>query len=169
MIIAKRTKWWLAGPGLMAISCSFLLSCTPPGEKGGVRIPVPKDTSALADIRHFIPAEEIRSFRESFEARRDSLSKVLPGLYFPRSETFNKQALIDLLKDTTNVGIRIYYGVKTGGQRDEIRMILVGVNSQGQDLYFANGGQSGKIAAQLPPDRTAGGLEYGQCDPPCLP
>jgi len=153
---------------LLALAVLLLVSCDRTKE-GGVHIPVPKDTSDLAQIDHFISVEQINSFRAGFASQRDSLARAVPGLYFPLSETFNKQALLDLLKDSTNVGIRIYYGLKTGSNRNEVRLVLVGVNSQGRDLFFEKGGQAGKIAAQLPPGSGKGGAEYGQCDPPCLP
>jgi hypothetical protein len=72
------------------------------------------------------------------------------------------------LKDSTNVGIRIYYGLKTGGNRSEVRLVLVGVNSQGQDLFYLNGTEEGKISAKVPPPPLSGGVEYGQCTPPCF-
>jgi hypothetical protein len=168
MITAKKSLFSSGKLALLALSLFLISSCVHENE-GGVRIPVPKDTSDLAEINHFISVDQISTFRTGFTAQRDSLSRTFPGLYIPLSETFNKQALLDLLKDSTNVGIRIYYGLKTGGNRNEVRLMLVGVNSQGQDLYYEQGGQAGKIATQVPPRGGKGGAEYGQCDPPCLP
>lgn len=167
MITSKKSLFSLRLIILPALLLVLAASCGHQNE-GGVHIPVPKDTSALAEINHFIPVERIDDFRKGFAAQRDSLARLSPNLYIPLSETFNKQALLDLLKDSTNVGIRIYYGLKTGDKRNEVRLVLVGVNSQGQDLYYEQGGQIGKVAAKLPPDGK-GGAEYGQCDPPCLP
>lgn len=168
MITAKKSLFSLRLIVLPALLLVLLTSCDRQNE-GGVRIPVPKDTSDLAEINHFIPVEKIDDFRKGFAVQRDSLARLSPNLFIPLSETFNKQALLDLLKDSANVGIRIYYGLKTGDKRNEIRLVLVGVNSQGQDLYYEQGGQIGKVAAKLPPDGGKGGIEYGQCDPPCLP
>lgn len=152
----------------MASIVLLISSCTPQ-DKGGIHIPVPKDTSALGKIDHFIPVEQINSFRSGFSAQRDTLARQYPGLYFPLSETFNKQALLDLLQDSTNVGVRIYYGIKPGSNRNEVRLMMVGVNSAGKDLFYEKGGTGGgKVAAQLPGSGKAGGLEYGQCDPPCF-
>lgn len=136
--------------------------------EGGETIPVPRDTSSLAKINHFIPVQDIEAFKSAFAFHRDSLARVYPSLMIPISETFNKQALINILKDSTNVGMRIYYGVKAGDNRNELRLILVGVNSQGQDLYYRNGGEQGKLGAKLPPPPLDGGAEYGQCTPPCF-
>jgi|SRR6218665_1414038 len=168
MITSRKSI--LSSVGLtLAVSVLLMISSCTPQDKGGVYIPVPKDTSGLSKIDHFIPVEEINSFRSGFGAQRDSLARQNPGLYFPLSETFNKQALLDLLKDSTNVGVRIYYGIKPGNNRNEVRLMLVGVNSEGKDLFYQKGGgDGGKVAAQLPPAGKLGGLEYGQCDPPCF-
>lgn len=165
MIIAKKNLFSLRFIVLPVLFLALMSSCNHQNE-GGVRVPVPRDTSGLAKIDHFISEEQINDFRKNFTAQRDSLNR-LSGLYLPISETFNKQALLDLLKDSANVGIRIYYGLKTGGNRNEIRLVLVGVNSEGKDLYYEKGGQIGKMAAQVPPGGGKGGVEYGQCDPPC--
>jgi hypothetical protein len=166
-MISRKSLFLLGG---LAVSASLFLtlnSCTP-DDRGGVHIPVPKDTSDLAQIDHFISVDQINSFRGRFGAQRDTLARQFPGLYIPLSETFNKQSLLDLLKDSTNVGIRIYYGIKPGSNRNEMRLMLVGVNSQGKDLFYQRGGDGGKVAAQLPPATGVGGVEYGQCDPPCF-
>lgn len=152
---------------LFVIALPTMYSCTP-NDRGGVHIPVPKDTSSLSKIDHFIPVEEINRFRAGFAVQRDTLARQFPGLYFPVSETFNKQALLDLLKDSANVGIRVYYGLRSGNDRNEVRLILVGVNSEGKDLFYDRGGESGKLAAQASQSGGRGGAEYGQCDPPCF-
>lgn len=144
-----------------------LISCDQKNE-GGVHIPVPKDSSALAKINHFIPVKDIEEFKAAFAVQRDSLSRSNPNLMIPVSETFNKQALINILKDSNNVGVRIYYGIKAGGNRNEMRLILVGVNAEGKDLYYRSGGEQGKLSAKLPPPPEDGGAEYGQCTPPCF-
>ncbi|PZR27436.1 MAG: hypothetical protein DI535_10500 [Citrobacter freundii] len=168
MTTSRKSIFSSGGLILLASVLLMMSSCTPQ-DKGGVHIPVPKDTSGLSKIDHFISVEQINSFRSGFGAQRDTLARQNPGLYFPLSETFNKQALLDLLKDSTNVGIRIYYGIKPGSNRNEVRLMLVGVNSEGKDLFYEKGGaDGGKVAAQLPPSGKLGGVEYGQCDPPCL-
>jgi len=43
-------------------------------------------------------------------------------------------------------------------------MILVGVDSQGHDLYYQQGSGA---AAQAGGNQGFGGSEYGQCNPPC--
>jgi hypothetical protein len=139
----------------------FIMSCNnPPTTEGGVFIPVPKDTSALGKIDHFISTGEIEKFKKQYLPQRDSLARINPNLFIPVTEAFNKEGLIQLLKDPKNVGLKIYYGVKQG-KRNEFRLIIVGVDEQGNDLYFSKGSSlAGKINQDL------GGLEYGQC-PPC--
>jgi len=82
----------------------------------GVWIPLPKDTSALGRINHFIPKDDIEKFRAQYGPQRDSIARHVPSLYMPMSEAFNKPGLIDLLKDSNCVGIRIYYGLKAGAK-----------------------------------------------------
>jgi hypothetical protein len=147
---------------LLLLSAIFLSSCD--NDNGtGVNIPNPKDTSALARINHFIPTDDIEKFKQDYMVQRDSLARANPDFFIPLTEAFNKQALLDLLKDPKNVGLKIYYGVKTG-KRKELRLIIVGVDEQGNDLYLT-GGRSA-VAAQVNGSGLKGGLEYGQC-PPC--
>jgi hypothetical protein len=147
---------------LLLLSAIFLSSCD--NDNGtGVNIPNPKDTSALGRINHFIPTEDIERYKKDYIVQRDSLARSNSDLFIPLDEAFNKQALLDLLKDPKNVGLKIYYGIKTG-KRKEVRLIIVGVDEQGNDLYLT-GGKSA-IAAQVTGGGTKGGLEYGQC-PPC--
>jgi hypothetical protein len=144
---------------LVSVSLLFF-SCQ---QTAGVPIPLPKDTSALGRINHFIPLDQLETLKKDFLPQQESISKNVPGLYIPVSEAFNKAALLDLLKDSANVGIRIYYGVKKGDNRNEFRMILVGVDQRGNDLYLTKGSA---LATKIGGD-TRGGLEFGQCNPPC--
>jgi hypothetical protein len=90
----------------------------------------------------------------------------MPALFIPFSEAFNKKSVVELMKDSNCIGLRIYYGataVKKNGKTD-LRLILVGVDKLGRDLYVRQGSP---IEAQAGGGRE-GGFEYGQCDPPCL-
>jgi hypothetical protein len=149
-------------PQLLVVTLTILLasSCKDPKENGEW-IPVPKDTSALGRIDHFIPVAEISQYKKNYTAARDSLVKCLPNFYFAESEAFNKPQLLEVLKDPKCVGIRIYYGIKQD-RKSELRCIIVGVDEQGRDLYIQ---KTGTAAAQTTP--LQGGLEYGQCEPPC--
>lgn len=160
--VLARNTW------IVLATAAVLSSCQQKTE-GGVHIPVPKDSSALGKINHFIPVKDIEQFKSAFAVQRDSLTRMNPNLVIPVSETFNKEALLDILKDSTNVGVRIYYGVKQIGNRNEVRLMLVGVNAAGKDLYYKNGGEAGKLSAKVPPPpEEEGGVEYGQCTPPCF-
>jgi hypothetical protein len=132
-----------------------------------VSIPNPEDTSALGKINHFIPVEDIERFKKDFAVQRDSLGMIKNGLFIPISEAFNKKILLEILKDEKCVGMRMYYGVKRGDNesRNEIRLILVGVDAQGKDLYITEGGLLSKAATQA--GGRSGGGEWGQCTPPC--
>ncbi len=146
----------------------FFSACTevvPP--KGTVCIPVPPDTSALAKKNHFIPKTQIESFRKEFEIVRDSVIRST-NLFIPFSEEFNKAAIIRTLNDPKCTGIRIYYGIKKSDRR-EIRLIIVGIDQQGNDLYYIVrqtnqvNTKEGGVYGQTQP----GGNEWGNCKPPC--
>ena len=80
------------------------------------------------------------------------------------------------------VGIRILYGVNQKGDSSNVRLVLVGVNSKGENLYLSqqkqdktttetaradsSGGQA-KPAAPESGGAVQGGGEHGQCNPPC--
>jgi hypothetical protein len=160
--ISKRSSRTFALLLIVSFLSFLTISCNNEHENG-VWIPVPPDTSALGKIDHFIPVKTIEQFRKSYDIERDSISRKQPTLYLPYSEAFNKMGLIDVLKDPRCVGIRVYYGA-TGDRAkgSEFRLIIVGVDEQGKDLYIKKGS---KVAAQAG-DEEVGGLEYGQC-PPC--
>lgn len=147
----------------LALTLLFNSCSGGPDKEDGVWIPVPKDTSALGRINHFIPKEDIDSWTKSYVVEREIIQKNVPDLYIPISEAFNKEGLINILKDPKSVGIKIYYGIKKGDKQQELRMILVGVDEQGKDLYYTEGS---KAAAQGG-GGGRGGSEYGQCIPPC--
>jgi hypothetical protein len=164
-IIKKTTIPLFALFSAICLSGLFAAGCTNTGTTGGtdstVCVPNPKDTSALAKIDHYIPIGEIKEYRAAFTSTNDSLQRSFPSLLLPDAEAFNKAAILDILKDPRSVGIRIYHGVKKGGKRDELRVILVGVDAQGKDLYIKKGSA---VAAQADPGE--GGAEHGQC-PTC--
>lgn len=141
----------------------FTISCKDEHEGKGEWIPTPPDSSSLGKIDHFIPMGTMEEFKKQYSADRDTLMKCA-GISIPNSEAFNKEWLLKVLKDPKCVGIRIYYGVKgVEGKGGEMRMMIVGVDEQGQDLYITRG--SG--LANQADDGGRGGLEWGQCEPPC--
>lgn len=148
-----------------AISSLLVISCNNNGNNPKeARIPLPVDTSALGKIDHFISMDQMDEFKKDFMIQKDSLSYKQPDLFVPASEAFNKNALLEILKNPECVGIRIYYGVKKGDKRNEFRLMLVGVNGESKDLYISKSaaGGVGKINGG-----NMGGLEFGQCNPPC--
>lgn len=153
---------------LFAILAVFMIttviSCKEEQGKGEW-IPTPPDSSALGKIDHFIPIGQMDVFRKEYASERDSILRSVPGLYIPYSEAFNKEWLLKVLKDPKCVGIRVYYGVKakTSNGTNEFRLMIVGVDENGQDLYI----QNGSALANQAGDGGKGGLEWGQCDPPC--
>lgn len=157
----KLPPKWMACAFFIAVAFS---SCTDNGP--GVFVPTPTDSSALGKINHFIPQDTIALFQRAFAGERDTLLRLRPNLFFPISETFNKAAMLQALRDPKCVGLRTYYGIKNAGDHNEVRLIIVGVDAQGRDLYIAEGGLAAQSAAQVSGGRF-GGSEYGQCVPPC--
>jgi hypothetical protein len=161
----------LAGIAFLVMAL-FMNSCR---QKGTVVIPVPDDTSALSKINHFIPVEQIKAYESAFNIQRDTLLKLQPGLSLPQSEAFNKQAILEILKDPACVGVRVSYGVKQTGNSNEFRLILTGVDAQGNDLYIdgvaspdnTNRAAKAPQAIQSGTSSVKGGVEQGQCTPPC--
>lgn len=141
-------------------------SCKSDEEKG-IWIPIPPDSSALGKIDHFIPMETMNTFKTDFTGVRDSIMRRVPGLYIPPREGFNKQWLLEVLKDPKCVGLRIYYGIKskTANGTNEFRLMIVGVDAQGNDLYI----ERGSTLANQTGGGGRGGLEWGQCEQPCSP
>jgi hypothetical protein len=151
----------------------------------GVFIPVPDDTSALGKIDHFIPLDQIKDYQAAFGRERDSLLKFRPGFSIPFSEAFNKKALIEILQIPDCVGVKVLYGIKQTGDSSSMRLILVGVDSRGNTLYLKDDQQSANAAAEKSSPKkdsaapvqaakvapmlgdSSGGIEQGQCDPPC--
>jgi len=143
----------------------FIVSCG--GPKGdGVWIPNPIDSSELGIRDHFIPQDSITAYRKRYDELRDTLAVKMPSLFIPFSEAYNKRSLLELMKDPTCVGIRVYYGataVKADGKQD-LRLILVGVDKLGKDVFVKKfSSADGKVGDDPP----SGGFEYGQCAPPC--
>jgi hypothetical protein len=133
----------------------------PKPDKDLVCIKVPKDTSDLGRIDHFIPLATIKTFKSDFNSTRDSFARKFPDIYLPQAEVFNKASIVDVLNLDSCVGLKIYYGVKPGKQK-QVRVMIVGVDKNGKDLYLKKG--SG-LATEA--NSEEGGLEYGQCPPPC--
>ncbi len=161
MLTIKKSTAWAVLLAVVGITSLLVVSCNNnqhDGDKEGTFIPVPKDSSALAKIDHFIPSATIRQFRLAFKHENDSLAIKNPDLFITESEAFNKPALLEILKDSTCVGIRIYYGITKGDRKKELKMIIVGTDSKGKDLFISHGG-----AAAARVTANDGGLEYGQC------
>ena len=151
------------------VTALVMISCK---QKGTVVIPVPDDTSALSKINHFIPMDQVKAYQQAFNVERDTLLKLQPALTLPLSEAFNKQAILEILKDPACVGLRVSYGVKQIGKGSEFRLILTGVDSQGRDLYItgeATPDTTNRAAksTQSAKATTSGAVEQGQCNPPC--
>lgn len=159
-------KSLLTYPQLLIVLLGALLvgSCKEePNQKDLVCISVPVDTSALGKKDHFIPVTSIDIYEKDFKTTRDSLRRSFPDLYIPNSETFNKASIVEYFKNPKVVGLKFYYGIKPGDEKKKsLRLMIVGVDAAGNNVYLKKGS---KMAAQEGEEE--GGLEYGQCSPPC--
>jgi hypothetical protein len=134
-----------------------------------------KDTASIDS--HFIPVMSIDIYKKDFDAERENLKIKCPRLLIPDSETFPKESILEFLKDTTVVALKFYYGIKpdikSGNKADStslrkkkaLRLMIVGVNAAGNNVYIKKKGSG--LAAQAGGDTEDGGVEYGQCTPPC--
>jgi hypothetical protein len=135
-----------------------------PPEKDLVCISVPIDTSVLGRKNHFIPVMSIDIYKKDFDTTRVNLTRAFPDLIVPNSETFNKASIVEFFKNPKVVGLKCYYGVKPGSDKKKsLRMMIVGVDSAGNNVYIK--GKRSALAAQA--TNEDGGVEYGQCTPPC--
>lgn len=149
---------------LFFLGALLIGSCKEGPKPGQICITIPKDTSELGRRNHFIPVMDIDIFRRDFRAIRDSIVTRDTNIVIPNSETFNIAAIDSFVQNPKVFGLRFYYGVKPGPSHKKVlRLIVVGVDSLGHDVYIRRKGAT--LAAQVSGDD--GGLEYGQCSPPC--
>jgi hypothetical protein len=167
---------WL--PLLMVISI-FLTSCS----NKIIKIPIPSDNSELGKINHLTSRQDIDAYRENFKIEKEEIKKLRPDFIIPSGEAFNKKDLLRLLSNPNCIGIRIFYGAKPSeGNNKTGRLLIVGVDRQGNDLYLKvddselnkNRNQSSIQKGRGPQVRVAplteveAGLQNGQCiNPPC--
>jgi hypothetical protein len=161
MLFIKKSTLLLVVLAVACASSLLVVSChngIPKGTGGSaVTIIIPEDSSELGQRKHFIPKTEIAKFRRAFE--EEGLNARNPDLFITASEGFNKKALVEILKDPKCTGIRIYYGVTAGtAKKKDLRMILVGIDAGGKDLYIKGGSPAAVRVTDVD-----GGLEYGQC------
>ena len=167
--MATNMKSNLTYPFLLFFFMGALLisSCgggIPQPGKDEVCVKNPKDTSELGRRNHFIPVMSIDIYKKNFDQARDTIRQRLPDIMVPDYEIFNRASIVEYLKDSTVAGFKFYYGIKPGSEkRRALRIMIVGVDKFGKNVYLKD--STGKIGAQATNDD--GGLEYGQCSPPC--
>lgn len=90
----------------------------------------------------------------------ENKSKVIPNdSTLPNTETFESEAFVALLKQPDCVKVRLYYGMK---ENLEICAIIVGVDSNGNEIYIENNSLNGEGDTYVIED----GL---RCPPICPP
>jgi hypothetical protein len=165
-MLIKKSNLLLLLLAVAAVSSLLVVSCHNKlgqgNDKNRVVIEIPADKSGLDKIDHFINARDIEVYKSIFRGQAEKFNRV--NIHVPEAEAFNKRALLSLLKANDCVGIRIYQGAKIGkdGQKAELRLVLVGVDSNGKDILID---RSSALTAQF--NAELGGEENGQC-PSCL-
>lgn len=167
--MATNMKSYLTYPFVLFLAMGAMLISSCGGEpkpgKDEVCIKNPVDTSDLGRRNHFIPVMSIDIYKKDFDATRDSIRQRLPDIMIPDYEIFNRASIVEYLKDSTVAGFKFYYGIKPGSEkRKAVRIMIVGVDKDGKNVYL-KGKAGGAMGAQATNDD--GGLEYGQCTPPC--
>ncbi|SEN17728.1 hypothetical protein [Niastella yeongjuensis] len=166
--MATNMKSYLTYPLVLIFSLGALLisSCgggTQPG-KDEICIKNPKDTTDLGKRNHFIPVMSIDIYKKDFETARDTIKQRIPDIMIPDYEIFNRASIVEYLQDSTVVGLKFYHGIKPGNEKQRaLRLMIVGVDKNGKNVYLKN--KKDALGAQSGSDD--GGLEYGQCNPPC--
>jgi|GEM_PF-501776 len=167
--MATNMKSYLTYPFVLFLSMgAMLISSCGDGPKPGkdeVCVKNPKDTSDLGKRNHFIPVMSIDIYKKNFDQSRDTIDQRLPDIMIPNYEIFNRASIVEYLKDSTVAGLKFLYGIKPGSEKKRaLRLMIVGVDKNGKDVYL-KGKPGGAMGAQATNDD--GGLEYGQCSPPC--
>lgn len=88
-------------------------------------------------INHALPVEECVQMTQLFATLRQKLDSCAGGNNaFPISETFNVEAIQNILSQPHTVAFRAYIGMDP---ENRARLIFVGVNEQGQDIIGSLG------------------------------
>lgn len=93
--------------------------------------PTPFSTE-LNSLNHLIPISEGATMVQNFSGVRETM--LAPGYSndaLPLYETFNLQAVHDILVQPTAVGFRVYLGMDA---TQKIRVVMVGVDPDGMDI-----------------------------------
>lgn len=107
----------------------------------------PSDTQMPYDEtkakEHFISVDTAAKFTALFKQGLTALGRQLPDSSYlrknfniPRAELFNRDAMVALLNQQGAKGVRVYLGKDDAGF---VRMILVAVDSVGNDITGSNG------------------------------
>ncbi len=90
-------------------------------------------SDSLNAINHLIPINEALDMIQNFANNREAMldPSMRGNDTMPLYETFNLQAIHDLICQPTAIGFRIYPGLDTN---QKVRFVLVGVDGDGQDI-----------------------------------
>jgi hypothetical protein len=89
-------------------------------------------------MKNLVPLSDAKLMVKTY---LENKSKVIPNeSTLPNTETFDSEAFVALLNQPDCVKVRLYYGMN---ENLEIRAIVVGVDSNGNEIYIENMGLNG--------------------------
>jgi hypothetical protein len=90
-------------------------------------------------MKNLVPLSDAKLMVKTY---LENKSKVIPNdSTLPNTETFESEAFVALLKQPDCVKVRLYYGMK---ENLEICAIIVGVDSNGNEIYIENNSLNGE-------------------------
>lgn len=123
-------------------------------------------STAFMGANHFISLEKAKKLKNNFKEKKNQLidPKIPSTDVIPDSETFDRVAIDRLLALPGCVGIRIYTGLD---EEYKIRLILVGVNDQGEDLIIPGTNTESLTTSTILPTSGEVVEEGLRCPPVC--
>jgi len=89
-------------------------------------------------MKNLVPLSDAKLMVKTY---LENKSKVIPNdSTLPNTETFDSEAFVALLNQPDCVKVRLYYGMN---ENLEICAIIVGVDSNGNEIYIENKGLNG--------------------------
>jgi hypothetical protein len=152
----------------MAITIIGIKACNE-AKAGG---PNEKETaflSKLKSISHNISPKDADIMIQKFRRIVPDLLKSNVVSFIPESLTYNKNKIMEILSSEDCIGLRVYNALT---EDNVVKVVLVGVNSDGKDIletgvYGSLINSIGLPATVLNNNTSSKIAEWGQCTPPC--
>ena len=122
----------------------------------------------MSTTKHSIAVDKATELTSRYEKNRNKILKEeFKGKdILPLSETFDRASFDQLLSQEGCVGVRIYFGMD---EKQEVSLVLRGVDKDGQDIYPANNTTRALKKSTLIEEPVLA-LAFGtRCPPDCPP